>query len=163
MTTPNDWGPHLWKILHIYTEHIGKQTNEILSTDEIRAFTNFLKSLEFAMPCAKCRAHYKRWRIQKPIDHFMHYRGITLHNMLREWLWSLHDEVNRENSSSYNSPPLETLSETYLAFTRMDLQNNIQECTKSFKKALEHSLISYEAFHKFRITLSLLSRLVYVN
>lgn len=161
MTTPKDWGPHLWKILHIYTEHIGKQTNEILSTDEIRAFTQFLKSLEFAMPCAKCRAHYKRWRTAKPIDHFMYYRGITLRTTVREWLWGLHDEVNRENS--LESPHIDTVSETYTAFTRTDLQNSIQECTKSFKKALEQSLISYEAFHKFRITISLLSRLVYVN
>lgn len=161
MTTPKDWGPHLWKILHIYTEHIGKQTNEILSTDEIRAFTNFLKSLEFAMPCAKCRAHYKRWRVAKPIDHFIHYRGITLRNTVREWVWGLHDDVNRENGIGDKSPPLETISEIYTAFTRADLQNSIKECTKSFQKALEQSFIPREAFHTFRISLSLLTRLVY--
>lgn len=157
MTTPKDWGPHLWKILHIYNEHIGKQTNEILSTDEIRAFTQFLKSLEFAMPCAKCRAHYKRWRIAKPIDQFMHYRGITLRTTVREWLWGLHDEVNRENG--LGSPEIDTLSDTYTAFTRTDLQTSIRECTKSFQKALEQSLISYEGFHKFRVSLAFLNKL----
>ena len=157
--SPTDWGPHLWKILHIYTEFIGNQTNEILSTDEIRAFIHFLKSLEFAMPCAKCRAHYKRWRLAKPIDHFINYRGLTLRHVLREWIWGLHDEVNRENGLV--SPPIETISAIYISLGNTELQNSIKECTKSFQKAMGQSL-GYEAFHKFRLTLSFLNKLVYV-
>ena len=158
MSLPKDWGPPLWKILHIYTEHIGFQTNELLSTDEIRAFIHFLKSLEFAMPCAKCRAHYKRWKTAKPVDQFIHYRGVYLRQVVREWLWGLHNDVNRENGLV--SPPLETISETYSAFCRADLQNSIKDCTTSFQKAMEHSLVGYEAIKKFRLTLSFLNRLI---
>lgn len=158
MSTPTTWGPPLWNILHIYTEHIGFQTNEMLATDEVRAFVHFLKSVELSMPCAKCRAHYKRWRLSRPIDQFMQFRGAYLRDRVREWIWGLHNDVNLENG--HVSPPIETISAIYYAKGRNELHKSIEECTVSFKKAMEHSLLHPEAFHKFRTTLLFLGKFV---
>ena len=63
MSSPKVWGPALWYILHTYTERLGNQQNQILSTDQRVAWINLLKSVEGVIPCARCRAHYKEWRI----------------------------------------------------------------------------------------------------
>ena len=42
MANPSEWGPLLWKILHICTENLGRNTYKLLQADEINAFQNFI-------------------------------------------------------------------------------------------------------------------------
>jgi len=144
MASPKVWGPALWSILHTYTERLGNQTNEISSTDQRRAWINFLKAVEGTIPCPRCRAHYKEWRIKYPIDAFGGYQGLFLRQKAREWLWGLHDSVNRENGIT--SPPIEELGEKY---GKVDVQKNIESCITEFKRAMQQSMLSPEAYQIF--------------
>jgi hypothetical protein len=147
MASPKVWGPALWSILHIYTEKLGNQTNEILSTDQRRAWINFLKSVEGAIPCARCRAHYKEWRIRHPIEAFSGYQGLFLKQKAREWLWGLHDSVNKENNIV--GPPIESLAEMYGAFDPERIRKSIEICSTDFKKAMLQNLLSPDAYRIF--------------
>ena len=145
MASPKVWGPALWTILHTYTERLGNQTNEISSTDQRRAWINFLKAVEGVIPCARCRAHYKEWRIKHPIEAFSGYQGLFLRQKAREWLWGLHDSVNRENGIT--SPSIEELGEKYAAFDIV--RNAIEVCITEFKKAMQQSMLSPDAYQIF--------------
>jgi len=148
MSSPKVWGPPLWYILHTYTERLGNQTNEILSTDQCRAWVNFLKSVELTIPCARCRSHYKEWRIAHPIDTFMKYRGLLLREKAREWVWGLHDSVNKENGIV--GPPIEKLPEMYGTLNENLLKINIENCSNDFKKAMLQLMPgAYQNFIKF--------------
>jgi hypothetical protein len=154
MSSPKVWGPALWYILHTYTEKLGNQSNEILSTDQRRAWINFLKSIEAAIPCAKCRAHYKEWRIKHPIDNFSYYMGDTLKQRAREWVWGLHEDVNKENGLT--GVPIEKLPEMYGSIDQHIMRMNLENCNNDFKKAMLHSLLAPPAYHNFMKYLALL-------
>jgi hypothetical protein len=147
MSNPKVWGPALWYILHTYTEKLGNQTNEILATDQRRAWINFLKSVEGAIPCARCRAHYKEWRIKKPIEAFNGFQGLFLKQKAREWLWGLHDSVNKENKIT--GPPIESMGELYGTVDLDRLRKSIEACDTDFKKAMQQFLLPPEAYRTF--------------
>jgi Erv1 / Alr family len=91
------WGPLLWKLLHGLAEKLGTQKPEILAADEAREMVLILRGLEVIMPCEKCRKHYKEYRVKNPYDVFMHRRGLGLKRDVREWLYMLHETVNKRN------------------------------------------------------------------
>ena len=147
MSSPKVWGPPLWYILHTYTERLGNQQNQILSTDQRVAWINFLKSVEGVIPCARCRAHYREWRIKHPIDAFNTYQGVFLRQKAREWLWGLHDSINKENNIV--GPPIEQLAEIYGKFSNENIQKNMDICIVDFKKAMLQRLLEPSVYHKF--------------
>lgn len=147
MSSPKVWGPALWFILHTYTERLGNHTNPIMSTDQSRAWINLLKSVEGSIPCARCRAHYKEWRTKYPIEQHSNFQGILLRQKAREWLWGLHDSVNKENGLT--SPPIESLSEIYGKYDESAMRRNIEVCSNDFKSAILHSLLNPDMYRVF--------------
>jgi hypothetical protein len=91
MTQVQDWGPHIWKILHYHAEYAG---GSVLLADEIRAWTALLRHTEGVMACATCREHYRTWRTSHPVEEFIGRDKDTFRELLRRWLWDLHEYVN---------------------------------------------------------------------
>jgi hypothetical protein len=91
------WGPLLWKLLHTLAEKLGTQKPEICAADEAREMVLILRGLEVIMPCEKCRKHYKEYRVKFPYEIFMQKRGVGLKKGVREWLYMLHETVNKKN------------------------------------------------------------------
>ena len=91
------WGPLLWKLLHGLAEKLGTQKPDILAADEAREIVFILRGIEVIMPCEKCRRHYHEYRVKNPYDLFMQRRGLGLKRGVREWLYNLHEMVNKRN------------------------------------------------------------------
>jgi hypothetical protein len=151
------WGPSLWRIVHTFAERVGRQTIPILIEDERRAWLQFLKSLEHAMPCQKCRRHYRAYRQLNPLE-FYSYQGEMVRTLSRTWLWKLHTKINTERG--IESPPLEDLPAMYAMRTQTQLQADIQEYNSYMNAGLMDRTIHPDAAHAFRSTLSTLRRLV---
>lgn len=92
------WGPLLWKLLHALAEKLGTQKPDILATDEAREMVLILKGVEVIMPCEKCRKHYKEYRVNNPYEQFAQRRGLALKKGVKEWLYLLHEAVNKKNN-----------------------------------------------------------------
>ena len=58
MANPNEWGPILWKIVHICSVNLGKERNSLLQKDQINYYNNFTKQIGFILPCKVCRKHF---------------------------------------------------------------------------------------------------------
>ena len=155
MVANDQWGPPLWRILHTLAERLGRQTIRLLETDERRAWVNLLRSIQAVMPCAKCRAHFKAWRTTHPTERFM--TSYDLRADAREWLWALHDEVNRERGVA--GPALEELPGLYGGRTGQELQEDTKAVLAVFQQAVLERLIAPEVVHAFRNCLSMLRRL----
>ena len=151
MANPDVWGPPLWRLLHSLAERLGKQTSIILITDEIRAWTNFLKSVEHVIPCAKCRGHYKRWRLAHRIENAVNREEA------RAWLWGLHREVNEERKVA--SPPLTEMPALYEKRTPSAITRDYEDCTAVFKNTVQLSLITGDGLRNFKYALSVLRAL----
>jgi len=157
MANPDVWGPPMWRLLHSLAERLGKQTNMILITDEFRAWTNFLKAVEHVIPCAKCRGHYKRWRLAHRIENFMNNSSATIRGEARLWLWGLHKEVNEERGVP--NLPIADLPAIYEKRTSSTITRDSEDCTTVFKNAVQQSLITGDALRNFKYTLSILRTL----
>jgi hypothetical protein len=96
------WGPLLWTLLHALAEKLGTQKPEILATDEAREIVFILRGVELIMPCEKCRRHYHEYRVKNPFEEFARKRGQGLRKAVRDWLYILHEAVNKKNGVESN-------------------------------------------------------------
>lgn len=155
MPSNKDWGPFLWTILHTFAEKLGRQSIEIMASDEALEIVLILRGVEHIMPCEKCRLHYHEYLKKNPIDEFSKRRGEILRQAVRQWLWRLHEAINERNGAP--SFPIEDLSTKYQS-------SSIAEPFKTLKlvlyKAIPQGLIASDPFKSFIRHVSLLRTLV---
>ncbi len=155
MPSNKDWGPHLWTVLHGFAEKLGRQTNDIMATDEAREMVLILRGVEHVMPCEKCRKHYKEYLKKNPVDDFANRRGEVLRQAIRQWLWKLHEAVNERNGAP--SFPIEELTPKYQS---APIADSLKQLYIVLYKAIPEGLLPSEPFQSFRRHVSLLRTLV---
>ena len=79
------WGPYFWFTLHTIT--LGYSDNP--TYQDKRRYNDFFSSVQYILPCEKCREHYRTHLNNFPIS-------ISLDNKesLVQWLFNLHNQVN---------------------------------------------------------------------
>ena len=151
MPSNKDWGPYLWTFLHGIAEKLGRQSSEIIASDEAREITLVLRCVESVMPCEKCRMHYHDYLKKNPIDDFPQKRGEHLRQSVRMWLWRLHEAVNERNG--VGSFPVEQLTPTYENAALSDAYSTFLSVVS---RALTNGLVSSEKVKSFRRHVSFL-------
>lgn len=146
------WGPLLWKLLHGLAEKLGTQKPEILAADEAREMVLILRGLEVIMPCEKCRKHYKEYRVKNPYDIFAQRRGLGLKRGVREWLYMLHETVNKKNGTE-SQLLLENMESMYKDVKIQDAWTPLNQVLMT---SVSSGLILSENLKSFRRHLSLL-------
>ena len=146
------WGPLLWKLLHGLAEKLGTQKPDILAADEAREIVFILRGIEVIMPCEKCRRHDHEYRVKNPYDLFMQRRGLGLKRGVREWLYNLHEMVNKRNGVE-SRLLLEDLEPMY---KDVKIQDAWAPLNKVLMTSVSSGLIISENLKSFRRHLSLL-------
>lgn len=91
---PDLWGPKMWYSLHTITFYYPDNP----TIEEKNNFFNFFYSLQYVIPCTKCRNHYKELLLKKPIN-------VNSKTELSKWLIDIHNEVNvslNKNTKTYD-------------------------------------------------------------
>ena len=83
---PEVWGPIFWSTLHITSLAYPEQPTYA----EKRAAKEFFGALIHLLPCPVCRDHFREVFQTMPVDSWLDNRGS-----LTEWVWSVHNQVNR--------------------------------------------------------------------
>ncbi len=155
MPSNKDWGPSLWTFLHGLAEKLGRQTSEIMASDEAREMTLVLRGIEYVMPCEKCRSHYHAYLKKNPIDEFPQKRGEYLRQAVRMWLWRLHEAVNERNGVS--PFPVEQLTPTYQTAAVSDAFSTFSAVVN---RAVANGLVVSEHVKSFRRHVSFLRAVI---
>jgi hypothetical protein len=135
MTQVQEWGPHIWKILHYHAEYAG---SSVLLTDEIRAWTTLLRHTEGVLACATCREHYRAWRSTHPVEDFIGRDKDTFHELLRRWIWDLHEYVNDfKEVPAERRLPFDQLT-VYKDIPRQDIFQSISTVKDLLQKAAQY-------------------------
>jgi hypothetical protein len=95
MVSPNEWGPAAWDLLHGISEKIGNHSNITLIRDERNELKLALRHFWALLPCLKCQKHYKEWiKSHNPDTWIQGPFGVDLQDSMREWVYTLHENVN---------------------------------------------------------------------
>ena len=89
---PTLWGPQLWFFLHTLTlQYPDKPT-----WTQQGEMNDFLVSVEYILPCANCKIHYKNYLLDNPPT-------LTNRGVFIIWMIDLHNMVNlRLNKQTYS-------------------------------------------------------------
>jgi hypothetical protein len=150
------WGPPLWKILHGIAEALGTQTIPMLATDEAHEIVFLLRDVEKIMPCQLCRTHYREWRKNHPLEDIDKLRGHMLKTGVRQWLFDLHENVNRSRNIE-SGLTVEQMPDLYGS---VDFKEAWGEFFTKVKLNTEVGLVSQSVLQNFHRRLGMLRKLV---
>jgi len=158
MTQVQEWGPHIWKILHYHAEYAG---NSVLLADEIRAWTSLLRNTEGVLACAVCREHYRAWRAAHAVEEFIGAGKYSFQELLRRWLWDLHEYVNdRKDVPAEQRLPFEKLV-TYKDIPRQEIFQSISTLKGILQKAALHRQVNPVYVTEWLRALKFLQKLIF--
>jgi hypothetical protein len=85
------WGPTIWKLLHIAASRIGCGV-DIIDTDSANAFYFVINRLNEVLPCAECKSHTKAYISSHKFDPRT-LTGFELRLYIEQWLLDFHNAV----------------------------------------------------------------------
>ncbi len=121
------WGPGAWTYLHTITFNypVNKPTNK-----DKNNMKHFFKSVGDTLPCKYCRASYKVFAKELPIENYLNSR-----KNLTKWLYLIHNKVNKKLKDQdllhKSDPSFGSISRHYETF-RAKCSNNT--CRTKIKK-----------------------------
>lgn len=87
----DEWGPSLWKVLHVFSFNYGDNPD----SEDKRSMYNFLHSVKGIIPCIVCKKHY---------EESLHYNARSVNSSvfdnrynLSKYIVNLHNQVNKRN------------------------------------------------------------------
>jgi hypothetical protein len=101
------WGPSFWFIIHSVAINFPDNPSE----DEKRKHEIFFTSLQYVLPCEKCREHYKKNLRQHDLR-----KALESKKGIFDWSVRMHNEVNVSNGGKEWQP--ETVSAMYYRIYR---------------------------------------------
>jgi hypothetical protein len=125
MTSPSEWGPGAWQLLHGIAERIGRQTKKVLIQDEINALKFTLRHFWALLPCIKCQKHYKDW-IQKMPPEWLNGSVYDLQESMRLWVYRLHENVN-QSRDVVSGLTMDKMAEMYSSVPLRDKANELRK------------------------------------
>lgn len=87
---PEIWGEHAWIFLHSITLAYPKYPTK----DDKENMKNFIYSLQFILPCNKCKKNFSDHLIKYPLTDTI----LSSKETLVKWLHNLHNIVNIQNN-----------------------------------------------------------------
>ncbi len=86
---PEIWGPHGW----FFLESIILSMPEKLTPKLVPVYKNFFESLQYLLPCQKCRIHYAENLKKHPLSDEI----VSQKNSMIKWIIKIHNEVLKSN------------------------------------------------------------------
>ena len=95
---PTQWGPIMWKFLHIIAEKIGRSGSKITDMDQANYVKTMITMLPSILPCADCQSHAEAYLATNPFPVVKDVYGTNLQHIVRVWLFDFHNHVRTMKS-----------------------------------------------------------------
>lgn len=90
---PTQWGPIMWKLLHVTAEKIGQSGSTITDNDQANYVKIMITMLPSILPCRDCQSHAEAYLSVNPFPLLKDLYGIVLRTTVRSWLYAFHNHV----------------------------------------------------------------------
>ncbi len=151
------WGPLLWKYLHITAERIGCSTNPILEADSANSIQILITGLPDIIPCPDCQGHA---RIYIASNKFVtkDLKGCELQTYVRNYLYRFHSAVRAQKGQPVIVDSPDACATLY--GTMMITAEDDKNITDYFRYALLYRIINstkymrwWDIFRRLRLSL----------
>ena len=137
---PKIWGPHAW----FFLETITMSYPETPSKEQIKNFKTFFYTLQFIIPCNKCRVNYNKHLQIYPLSDEI----LSNRSNLFKWIVNMHNAVDPKKQRS-----LKETYDYYISKYSGEVNNNINKksyCSNKLKNILIVSsiILSIICMHK---------------
>lgn len=154
MANPSEWGPLLWKIIHVVSTKLGTQTYKLLQIDELNYYNNFTRQIGYVLPCKVCKKHYYDYALKnKKMIEYYELRDYSI-----KYYLNLHNEINSEKNKSQFTK--EDFITTYSNIRLSEFNSCIQELNKLLQSYILRHYISPEVVRDFNIALQKLRNII---
>lgn len=114
---PTQWGPIMWRLLHISAEKIGRSGNKITDMDQANYMKTIITMLPSILPCADCQAHAETYIGANPFPVVKDLYGPDLQVPIRLWLFLFHNHVRQRKEQE----PLGSVEECITLYGQISL------------------------------------------
>lgn len=126
------WGPGLWHFLHVISFNYPIEPNE----DQKQQYHDFMKQLEFILPCRYCRENYKKNIRDVPLNKSV----FRSRDTFSKYVYRLHEHINEMLGKTSNLS-FEDVRERYEHFrSRCDKEKEKKEAKQAKEKGCIHPL-----------------------
>lgn len=165
-STPSEWGPMIWNIIHTASLRIGK--NAVTDKNETRLFIALIKSLPYSLPCKVCQVHAGEYlrnaESNKRISKWISLSGDTLKAEIVHFFWDFHNNVNKVKDTPTGFYELESLITKYSSDElRKQTKEDLQILLRTISTASHQGVITAEETRKIRIILQQLVKLASIG
>ena len=120
-----------------------------------------LRNTEGVLACAACRNHYKVWKQAHPLEEFVGRDKYSFKEMLRRWIWELHESVNDDKQvPAERRMPFERLI-SYKEIPRYEIAQSIATLKDLFQKSVLHRQLNAVYVKEWLRTLNFLQKLMF--
>jgi hypothetical protein len=161
-STPSEWGPMIWNIIHTASLRIGK--TPISDKNETRLFIALTKILPYSLPCKICQTHAGEYlrsaESKKRINKWITLTGDELKAEIVHFFWDFHNNANKTKESPTGFYELESLLTKYSADEqRKQAREDLPILLRTLSTAVTQHIIYSDNAYKFRTVLQQLVRL----
>ena len=155
-STPSEWGPMIWNIIHTASLRIGK--TPVSDKNETRLFIALTKILPYALPCKICQTHAGEYlrsaESKKRINKWITLTGDELKAEIVHYFWDFHNNANKTKESPTGFYELESLLTKYSADEqRKQTKEDLPILLRTLSTAVTQHIIYSDNAYKFRIIL----------
>lgn len=90
---PAQWGPIMWKLLHVTAEKIGRSGSTMTDADQANYVKIMITMLPSILPCQDCQSHAEAYLSVNPFPLLKDLSGPALQNTVQSWLYTFHNHV----------------------------------------------------------------------
>jgi hypothetical protein len=151
------WGPLLWKYLHISAERIGCSSNPILEADSANSIQLLITGLPDIIPCPDCQLHARTYLSTNKFS-AKDLKGCELQTYVRNYLFTFHAAIRARKGQPVIVESAEACAALYgpMLITAEDDKN----MADYFRHALLYRIINstkymrwWDAFRRLRLSL----------
>lgn len=109
------WGPVGWKFLHSVAHGYPESPSDFDRERGVpigttaASYERFFVLLGSVLPCKHCRDSYLQYVSESPVR-------AASRSSLTEWLWGIHNKVNKKLKANYTNADLDTVRAEYESF-----------------------------------------------
>lgn len=146
-TSSDQWGPILWKFLHIAAEKSYSVSQFVDDVVVGHIWNQIIQKFPHVLPCPDCQAHARTYLVNHPFDASVK-RGKDLQTYLREYLFAFHADIRARKGQPILVATIEDCRQLYES--QEYTQFNTDTLMVYFRIAIKYQVVQAMSFNAWK-------------